>query len=72
MEKDYLNHRYFHKRSYYLACIAAAIEKSNEVDCKLVYEFEHGNQLKPVLRLQMSKGMSRRSMIHSHGPNFIR
>ncbi|KAI9651725.1 MAG: hypothetical protein M1831_000508 [Alyxoria varia] len=54
-EKDYLNHRYFHKRSYYLACIAAAIENSHEIDCKLFYEFEHGNQLKPVLRLQMSK-----------------
>lgn len=39
-EKDYLNHRLFHKRAYYLARIAAGIRKHAERE----YEIEYSNQ----------------------------
>ncbi|KAB8342970.1 hypothetical protein FH972_022565 [Carpinus fangiana] len=52
-DKDYLNHRYFHKRAYYLACIAAEIrdiQKSPRVSVK--YTTLHGNPLLPVLLVE--------------------
>lgn len=57
-EKDYLNLRYFHKRSFYLACIAAAIEEDLGSSFKLDFSYQHGNPLLPVILLQQSEGMS--------------
>ncbi|KAF1920641.1 Nrap protein [Ampelomyces quisqualis] len=48
-DKDYLNHRYFYKRAYYLACLAAGIKASKEHKFKLSYDYLNGNQLQPVL-----------------------
>jgi U3 small nucleolar RNA-associated protein 22 len=48
-DKDYLNHRYFYKRSYYLACLAAGIKASKEHKFKLSFDYLNGNQLQPVL-----------------------
>jgi U3 small nucleolar RNA-associated protein 22 len=48
-EKDYLNHRYFYKRAYYLACVAAGIKKSAGSRFKLTFDCLNGNQLQPVL-----------------------
>ncbi|KAI7472208.1 hypothetical protein KC351_g11736, partial [Hortaea werneckii] len=31
-DKDYLNHRYFYKRSYYLACVAAQVKQAHGAD----------------------------------------
>ncbi|WPG97420.1 Nrap protein [Acrodontium crateriforme] len=48
-EKDYLNHRYFYKRAYYLACIAASIKGENGKDFTLRYESFQGDLLRPIL-----------------------
>lgn len=48
-EKDYLNHRYFYKRAYYLACVAAILKDTHSETYALRYENFHGDQLKPVL-----------------------
>ncbi|ESZ96681.1 hypothetical protein SBOR_2940 [Sclerotinia borealis F-4128] len=47
-EKDYLNYRYFYKRAYYLATIAAGLHTSMP-DLTLEYEFLNENSLHPVL-----------------------
>ncbi|KAF2121843.1 pre-rRNA processing protein Utp22 [Lophiotrema nucula] len=48
-EKDYLNHRYFYKRAYYLACIASGIAELKEHKFKLTFELLNGNHLLPIL-----------------------
>ncbi|KAJ4348225.1 U3 snoRNP protein [Didymosphaeria variabile] len=48
-EKDYLNYRYFYKRAFYLACLAAGIKKSKEHKFKLSFDCLNGNQLQPIL-----------------------
>jgi U3 small nucleolar RNA-associated protein 22 len=48
-DKDYLNHRYFYKRAYYLACLAAGIKASKEHKFDLSFGCLNGNQLQPVL-----------------------
>jgi U3 small nucleolar RNA-associated protein 22 len=51
-EKDYLNYRYFYKRAYYLACLAAGLRANKEHDYQLSFEYLHGNHLLPVLRFE--------------------
>lgn len=53
-QKDYLNHRYFHKRAFYLAAIAQAIA-SSKLDLRVSYQYLNGNTLKPVLRLDFTE-----------------
>ncbi|KAI9373225.1 Nrap protein [Aspergillus egyptiacus] len=50
--KDYTNFRYFHKRAYYIACIAAGIkdEKGTSMDVK--FGLQDGDGLRPVIILQ--------------------
>lgn len=48
-DKDYLNHRYFYKRAYYLACLAAGIKAEKKHKFELSFESWHGNQLQPIL-----------------------
>ncbi|KAF2096399.1 Nrap protein [Rhizodiscina lignyota] len=47
-EKDFLDYRYFYRRAYYIACIAAGIKDSKE-KYMLSFELLHGNYLLPVL-----------------------
>ncbi|PWW76794.1 Nrap protein [Tuber magnatum] len=47
-EKDYLNYRYFHKRAYYLATIAGAIQGSG-LDLQLSYVDLHDDPLRPII-----------------------
>ncbi|KAF7883855.1 hypothetical protein EAF00_011167 [Botryotinia globosa] len=47
-EKDYLNYRYFYKRAYYLATIAAGLRTSMP-DLTLEYDFLNGNSLHPII-----------------------
>ncbi|POS88345.1 hypothetical protein EPUL_000021 [Erysiphe pulchra] len=47
--KDFLNYRYFYKRAYYLACIAAILESSSIKDYEYYFEYLHGNELHPIL-----------------------
>lgn len=49
-DKDYLNLRYFYKRSYYLAVLSAALQ-SDFSHGGLAYEYANGNRLLPVLIL---------------------
>jgi U3 small nucleolar RNA-associated protein 22 len=51
-EKDYLNHRYFHKRAYYLACLAAGIQNREGSHYRLNFDCLHGNSLLPVLTVE--------------------
>ena len=53
-EKDYLNYRYFYKRAFYIACIAAGIQEAG--DCKFSLQFSYQNdcQLQPVLLISSS------------------
>lgn len=53
-DKDYLNHRYFYKRAYYVACLAAGIKASKEHKFKLSYDQLNGNQLQPILVVRPS------------------
>jgi U3 small nucleolar RNA-associated protein 22 len=55
-EKDYLNYRYFYKRAYYLACIAAGIKKSTEHKFQLAFDCLSGNYLLPILVVRSTKG----------------
>jgi U3 small nucleolar RNA-associated protein 22 len=48
-DKDYLNHRYFYKRAYYLACLAAGIKLSKDHKFRLSFDYLNGNQLQPIL-----------------------
>lgn len=48
-KKDYLNYRYFFKRAYYLACIAAGIKNSKETGLEISYTYQNGNSLQPIL-----------------------
>ncbi|KAL4973248.1 Nrap protein [Aspergillus desertorum] len=51
-EKDYANYRYFHKRAYYVACIAAGIKSKKSTALDVVYEFQDGDGLRPIIILQ--------------------
>jgi len=53
-DKDYLNHRYFYKRAYYLACLAAGIKASEEHKFVLSFDCLNGNQLQPILVVRPS------------------
>jgi U3 small nucleolar RNA-associated protein 22 len=51
-DKDYLNHRYFARRAYYIACLAAGIKADPRYKFKLNFEFLQGNQYLSVLSLE--------------------
>ena len=53
-EKDYLNHRYFYKRAYYLACLAAGIKSREGNQYRLSFDCLHGNSLLPVLIVEQT------------------
>ncbi|KAI8939658.1 hypothetical protein NX059_003415 [Plenodomus lindquistii] len=53
-DKDYLNHRYFYKRAYYLACLAAGIKESKDHKFALSFDCLNGNQLQPILVVRPS------------------
>ncbi|KAG9249157.1 pre-rRNA processing protein-like protein Utp22 [Calycina marina] len=48
-EKDFLNYRYFYKRAYYIACVAAGLQDFTAKEFKLSFEFLNGNTLHPIL-----------------------
>lgn len=48
-EKDYLNYRYFYKRAYYLACIAAGLQDAVGSGFTFAFQYLNGNTLHPVL-----------------------
>ena len=48
-EKDFLNHRYFHKRAYYIAQVAAGVRRNAKNEFKLSFEYQDGITSKPTL-----------------------
>ena len=48
-EKDYINYRYFHKRAFYLACIAAGILETKEGGFFVEFDLQSDNLLQPVI-----------------------
>ena len=50
-EKDYLDYRYFYKRSYYLACIAAGLEEQAFEDVDIRFVNFHGNPMQQVIAM---------------------
>ena len=61
-DKDYLSHRYFHKRAYYLACLAAGIRDAEDDGFAVAFEYLGGNVLQPVLVLRSPEGQRARSL----------
>lgn len=52
-EKDYVNHRYFHKRAYYIACLAAGLqEPMNACGITVKFDFQDGDSLRPLISLE--------------------
>ena len=57
-EKDYMNGRFFHKRSFYLATIATAIKKAKSgLDVDVTYESLEGDPRLTKLVLTPTNGM---------------
>ncbi|WBW72245.1 small-subunit processome, UTP-C complex subunit Utp22 [Schizosaccharomyces osmophilus] len=50
--KDFLNNRYFHKRQYYLACLAKEIVQKVGSDVELKYIALHGDARRPILQIK--------------------
>ncbi|KAG0647352.1 U3 small nucleolar RNA-associated 22 [Hyphodiscus hymeniophilus] len=48
-EKDFMNYRYFYKRAYYLACVAAGLQDAVYDQFSLGFEYQNGNSLHPIL-----------------------
>ncbi|EKD15098.1 uncharacterized protein L3040_003701 [Drepanopeziza brunnea f. sp. 'multigermtubi'] len=51
-EKDFLNYRYFYKRAYYLACIAAGLLNAVQDELSLSFQYLNGNSLQPILTVK--------------------
>ena len=58
-EKDYLNHRYFHKRAYFVATFAAAIKEAAKDEFNLAFENQDDVELQPCLLVTPGKKASR-------------
>jgi U3 small nucleolar RNA-associated protein 22 len=53
-EKDYVNYRFFHKRAYYLACLAAGLREAQDLGLDVKFATQEGDSLRPVLILEPS------------------
>ncbi|KAL8856921.1 MAG: hypothetical protein Q9178_006510 [Gyalolechia marmorata] len=60
---DYRDYRYFHKRAYYVACIASAIKRARVPTLDLSFAYQNDNPLQPIIVAQPSpdKGDNGRS-----------
>ncbi|PGH16087.1 hypothetical protein AJ80_05302 [Polytolypa hystricis UAMH7299] len=54
--KDYLNYRYFHKRAYYIACIAEGIQDAKVSGLKIRFTCQDGNTLRPAILVEPAEG----------------
>ncbi|RAQ44003.1 pre-rRNA processing protein Utp22 [Aspergillus flavus] len=51
-EKDYVNYRFFHKRAYYIACLAAGIKDVENLDFDIKFAQQDGDSLRPLILLE--------------------
>ncbi|KAL8817364.1 MAG: hypothetical protein Q9223_003784 [Gallowayella weberi] len=49
---DYRDYRYFQKRAFYLACLAAGIQKANPPALAVLLAYQDDNPLQPILTIQ--------------------
>jgi len=54
-DKDYLNYRYFYKRAYYIACLAAGLQDRSADEFEFYFKYLGGNSLQPILVVKPSK-----------------
>jgi U3 small nucleolar RNA-associated protein 22 len=54
-KKDYRDYRYFYKRAYYLACIAAGIQGSRDAAFDVSYVYQDENTLRPIILIRPAK-----------------
>ncbi|KAF2838574.1 Nrap protein [Patellaria atrata CBS 101060] len=66
-EKDYMNYRFFHKRAYFLACIAAGIKISKDHTFELTFDYLNENRLHPIIKVKSSNDPSRKNGIGEAG-----
>lgn len=57
-DKDFLNYRYFYKRAYYIACLAAGIQKSKGSQAGLKFASQNDNFLQPVIIIELKHGQA--------------
>ncbi|KAE8375318.1 Nrap protein [Aspergillus bertholletiae] len=50
-EKDYVNHRFFHKRAYYIACLASGIKEAGDINFDIKFAQQDGDSLRPLILL---------------------
>jgi len=55
-EKDYLNYRYFHKRAYYLACIATGIAEDEDNHFAITFAYQNDSKLQPIILVSPGQG----------------
>ena len=55
-EKDYLNYRYFHKRAYYLACVATGIKEAEGNTFPIDFSMQNDNELQPTIVIGSGQG----------------
>ncbi|EAW09147.1 rRNA-processing protein UTP22 [Aspergillus clavatus NRRL 1] len=51
-EKDYVNYRFFHKRAYYIACIAVGIRDAQDLNFNVKFALQDGDSLRPAIILE--------------------
>ncbi|PWY66178.1 pre-rRNA processing protein Utp22 [Aspergillus eucalypticola CBS 122712] len=62
-EKDYVNYRYFHKRAYYIASLAAGIREAEGLNLTVKFGLQDGDSLRPVLLLEPNNGTERKESL---------
>lgn len=58
-EKDYLNHRAFHKRAFYLACIAAGLKKASDSEFSILFQAKDDVEMNPILSVRATENSSK-------------
>ncbi|OOF98502.1 hypothetical protein ASPCADRAFT_204198 [Aspergillus carbonarius ITEM 5010] len=61
-EKDYVNYRYFHKRAYYIASLAAGISGTEGLNLNVKFGLQDGDSLRPVIILE-PKGTDKKETV---------
>lgn len=52
-EKDFVNHRFFHKRAYYVACLTAGLqEPMDDLGLDVKFSLQDGDSLRPLVLLE--------------------
>ncbi|PWY65042.1 Nrap protein [Aspergillus heteromorphus CBS 117.55] len=55
-EKDYVNYRFFHKRAFYIANIAAGLREASGLNLDVKFGLQDGDSLRPVIILEFDAG----------------